>query len=119
MRNHLLNSKFSGCTAQERKRLSERGEVFKRLSAEEQRRLAMLVIERAGRCKSLRLSVIIQRNDPPALEYHRQKKTIRSVTFQDRERAIRWVIDAYGQGLAVFNGSFPTSGLGHPCEGRT
>ena len=114
---NLLNPKFPQCTAQE-KRWSERGEVFKRLSAEDQRRLAMRVIERAGR--RLRLSVLINRDYPPDLEHHRVRKTIWSVAFDDRERAIAWVIKAYGLGLAVHHtGTGVGSGLGHPCEGRT
>ena len=116
---NLLNPKFSACTAQD-PRQSDLGEKFKALSADEQRRHAMRVIEKAdelGRRKTLRLSVLIDRNNPPDLEHHRVKKTIWSVAFSDRERAISWIIQAYGFGLGVFaNNSM--SGLGHPCEGR-
>lgn len=125
MQNRLSKPKFSACTAQipRAKWQSDLGEKFKALSADDQRRHAMRVIERAdelGRRKTLRLSVLVDRNNPPDLGHHRQKKNVWSVAFVDRARAIEWIIQAYGFGLGVHHhGIGAGSGLGHPCAGRS
>ena len=113
----LIAQSFLVCPAAQRQ--NRLGAAFRALPEDDQRRHAMRVIERAdelGRRKTLRLSVLIDRNNPPDLEYHRQKKNIRTVAFADRERAIEWIIQAYGFGLDVHHGIGVGSDLGHPCE---
>lgn len=98
------------------------GEKFRDLPADEQRRSALRLIENAEARRNgrLRLSILIDRDNPPDIEWHRTSKGVYAVGFEDREAAIEWVIKAYGLGFAVAHSS-SMLGVGslpfrHPCE---
>ena len=112
----LLKENFSDCTDLRQAKL---GEAFRALPAEEQRRHALHVIERAferePRRKLLQFSILTDRRNPPDIEYHRRRKTEWKVSFVDREAAIEWILKAYALGFTIFIGG---GSMGHPCEGE-
>ena len=100
---------------------SDLGKRFRRVSPGKQRLFAEYAI--AVSCyehkPKLYLSVIFDRKRPPDIEWHQRRWNVFIAAFEDRERAIQWIIKAYSLGFGVhFQNSFKGwgGGLFHPCN---